>query len=131
MAQYGEQLRIAMEAGADLSAAQNHLVRQSAANTVLLVGSAGATNGLGVLIDKPQSGEQGAVAMVGMAKVVAGSSMAVGAPFTASASGRAVTAAPASGQAVFVYGTVMEASSFDGDVVTVWLTHPWRFVAIA
>lgn len=117
-------------AAADLSAKRYHLVRLSAADNVNQASNPGGTDNLGVLQNKPESGEAATVIMGGMAKVVAGSSMAVGALFTTSASGRAVTAAPASGVAAYVYGQVLEAPTADGDIVSVWLTRPWRFVAI-
>ena len=117
----------AFTAGADLSAVQHHFMKLSAADTVTLAGSLGDLNVAGVLVNNPQSGEAATVCMNGMVPVVCGSSIAVNALITVSASGRAITSAPASGTSQMVVGRVLEASGADGDIVTAWVHQPWRY----
>lgn len=123
MAFENNQVRESFTAAVNLSAARYHLVRLSSAENISLVGSQGGTTGIGVLQTAPQSQEAATVALTGMSKVVAGSSMAVGDQFTASASGRAVTVTSGG----YVYGRVLEAPTADGDICTVWLCMPYKF----
>jgi hypothetical protein len=117
------QVKESFSAGADLTAHQYHVVRLSAADTVSQANSAGQTTQLGILQNNPESGLAATVALLGMSRVVAGSSMAVGDMFTTSASGRAVTVSSGG----YVVGRVLEASTTDGDIVTCWIERPWKF----
>jgi len=123
MAMENNQTRESFAAASDLSAKKFHLVRLSSAEYCDQASNPGGTDNLGVLQSAPQSGEHATVALLGMCKVVAGSSMAAGSLFTTSGSGRAVNVSSGG----YVYGQVLEASSFDGDIVTVWLNRPWKF----
>jgi hypothetical protein len=116
-----------MTAGADLTATQYHILRLSAADTVTLATSVGHVDIVGVQHTKANSGNEITCVLGGMTPLVCGSSIAVNTYFTVSASGRAITAAPASGAAVFVVGRVLEAPSADGDIVTAWVQQPFRY----
>ena len=117
------QIRETLTANTDHSAKRYHLVRLSAAEKFDQASNPGGTDNFGVLQTMPQAGKAGTIALFGMSKVVAGSSMAVGAMFTTSASGRAVTVSSGG----YVFGRVWEAPSADGDIVTCWLERPWKF----
>lgn len=98
------------------------IVKFSAAETVV---AAAAVSDLliGVSHDiAAASGERVDVALDGVAYVVAGAAVALGAQLTSDASGRAVTAAPAAGTNNRVIGVALEAAAAAGDVIRVLLS---------
>src|SRR3972149_1729195 len=100
-----------MEAAADLSAKQYHIVRGSAANKCNQ-GSASTDSGLiGILQNKPQSGEFACVADGGISKVVAGGTVTANGPVTTNGSGRAANAV--SGE--MVIGRAIDTATTDGE----------------
>lgn len=111
------------KAAADLSSAENHLVRLSAANTINIASLSTDSGLVGILLNKPQSGEAGSVAYLGTGRVVAGAAVSAGAHITNNSSGRAVAVA-SGGMAC---GRVLEAAGADGDVVDVVLYPPIRW----
>jgi len=120
------QIRESFDTTANLSAHQFHIMRLSAANVVSQANSAGQIQQVGVLQNNPDgtNGNQAAtVAMLGMTRIVAGSSFAAGDKITTSASGRAVGVT----SGAYVIGQAIEAATLDGDIVTVWLERPWKF----
>lgn len=79
-------------AGANLSASQYRFVYISAANTVLLVATAGVQS-CGILQNEPAAaGRSAEVAISGRVKVYAGATVTAGAKLTSDATGRAVIA---------------------------------------
>lgn len=98
------------------------IVKLSAESTVVL--ATAATDGLmgvnGAVA--PASGERCDVAKVGVSYIEAGAAIALDAPVTSDASGRAVTAAPAAGANVRVIGFADEAATAAGDLIKVTLS---------
>ena len=129
MATKGPLETFTLEAAADLSGKQYHIVRMSAANQCNQASNATDLNIIGVLQNKPQAGEFATVADGGTSKVVAGGSVSVGNPVTTNGSGRAV--AVSSGTNQVVIGTALDAATADGDVISVRLTRPYPWPGIA
>ena len=89
MAHEGRQDLLSFTAGADLSAHQYHIVKFSSGTIV--AGTAGV--GFGVLVDAPESGDYGSVAVAGITKVVVGTGgVTEGDLVTSDANGEAVPA---------------------------------------
>lgn len=118
---------ITLEAAVDLSSKQYHLLRLSAAWTC---NQASNTNApiAGVLQNAPQSGEAATVGLLGISRIVCGSSVAAGDMLTTSTSGRAVTCSPASGAGLWVIGQALEAASADGDIISAYIRPTFRYV---
>lgn len=124
MAEFGRQETLTgVQAAADLSGKQYHFVRLSAANQVNQASEAANSGLVGVLQNKPRSGEFATVAYAGLSKVVAGDAITVGDIITTNSSGRAVTVA--SGQ--MAAGRALEAAGANGDVITALLFPPVRW----
>lgn len=120
-----------VQAAADLSTFQYHLVRYSAANAVNLAVLAVTSNLLGVLQNKPKSGEFATVAYGGISKVVAGAAITAGDLLTTSTSGRAIVVTSlASGQEM-VFGRALTAAGADGDVIPALIFPPVRWTGAA
>ena len=80
-------------AAADLSAKQFYCVKVTAAKTVGLTAAAGEA-ALGVLQNKPKSGEVANVMCIGVTKLIAGAGdLAAGAQWEANSDGKGITAA--------------------------------------
>lgn len=78
----------------------------------------------GILLNAPDIGETAEVALVGCGgkcEVKVDEAVAAGAEITVAATGKGETAASAD----FVFGIALEASSADGDLVTVLFTGPY------
>lgn len=120
-----------VQAAADLSALQYHLVKLSAKDAVNLAILAVDSALMGVLQNKPKSGEFATVAYGGISKVVAGAAITVNTPLTTSTSGRAITVTSlASGQEM-VFGRALTAAGADGDVIEAVIFHPVRWTGAA
>jgi hypothetical protein len=129
MAEFGapELLTLTLEAAADLSAVQYHVVRHSAAQKCNVASDATNSGVLGILQTKPKSGEFGTVAVGGKSKAVAGAAITLPAVITHNSSGRVATVT--SGQ--MAIGRALEAASADGDIITVLLFQPVRWAGAA
>lgn len=128
MAEFGDLETIAgLAAAADLSGKQYHLVRLSAAWTVNQASEAANSALLGVLQNKPKSGEAATVADGGTSKVVAGAAITAGAVLSTNGSGRAI--AVVSGAVAF--GQALTAAGADGDVISARLMKPVRWAGAA
>ena len=113
-------------ASADLSTHQYKLVKISGANAVTV--SAAATDAsIGILQNKPASGQDAVVCTIGISKAVAGAAIAAGAELMADASGRVITAAAAAGANRSV-GVAVEAVAAAGEIVSVLLIGPVRML---
>ena len=104
-------------AGADLSAKQYYCVKLSTTRTIDVADSAAVAQG--VLQDKPQSGEQGVVAMAGrggVTRVVTDgtTAIAIGDYLKSHTNGKAIKAATDKDRAI---GRALEASSADGTII--------------
>ncbi len=120
MAEFAELKTLTLEAAADLSVAQYHIMRVSAANKMNLGSAVADANVIGVLQTKPKSGEFGTVAYAGKTKVVAGASITAGAMIQTNTSGRAITVVSGS----YYIGRALDAANADGDVITALLYSP-------
>jgi hypothetical protein len=127
MAEFGTQETLTLEANADLSAKQYTFMKYVATEKADLATSATGTELLGVLQNKPQSGEFATVAYAGLSKLVAGGAITAGAILTTNTSGRA--AAVASGQVGAA--RAISAAGADGEVITALLFPPVRWAGAA
>lgn len=121
MAEFGRLETITLQAAADLSAKQYHVMRASAAAACNQASDAVNQGVIGVLQNKPISGAFATLGIFGKTKIVAGGAITVNALITTNSSGRA--AAAASGQ--MVIGRALEASGADGQVITALVGMPW------
>lgn len=80
-------LRRSELAGADLSSSQFTLVKYNASGDLV---QAVANDRAFVLLDNPSSGQYGTIALAGIAKVVAGGTIAAGDPLASDANGHAI-----------------------------------------
>lgn len=111
-----------LEAAADLSAKQYHIVRASGANLANQASLNTDAAIVGVLQNNPQSGEGASIKDSGVGYVVAGGSITVNDRLTTNSSGRAATAA--SGQVVI--GRALEAAAANGDKIQAIYNAPWE-----
>lgn len=102
-------------AGADLTADQFKFVKYSAG--ALVLASAGTDQVVGVLNNKPNTGEACEVETLGTTKLVAGAAIAKGAVVMSDALGRAVTGTATN----YGQGYAMEAASAAGEIIAVQL----------
>ena len=128
MAEFGVLETLTLEAAADLSTLQYTVMRVSAANKCNVASLATQSTIVGVLQNKPKSGEFATVAFLGKSKCVAGGTLTAGAPVTINGSGRAI--AVTSGNLEIVFGQALDAAA-DGDVFTVLLKPTARWVGAA
>ena len=96
---------LTLAAGADLSANQYYAVKVNASGQIVLAGA--GENAIGILQDKPTSGQVGTVMALGISKAIYGASVTAGQNLAADASGKLV---PASGEAA-VIGVALESGS--------------------
>tara|TARA_R100000005_G_C4983015_1_gene192192 strand:+ start:977 stop:1360 length:384 start_codon:yes stop_codon:yes gene_type:complete len=119
MAYAGQQICATFEAGADLSAKQYHFVKLSAANTVNVC-SAITDIPIGILQNKPGSGEAATVCLFGISKVSADGTLAAGNLIGTSADSQADAIAAGSDTTVYTMGQALEAAAA-GDTVSMFL----------
>lgn len=122
-----QDLLTGIQAAADLSGKQYHIVRLSGVGLTNQASDATASSVAGVLQNKPTSGKQAAIAYAGVSKVVAGGSVTANDIVTSNSSGRAATVA--SGQ--MAIGRALDTASTDGDVISVLLFPPVRWAGAA
>ncbi len=109
---------------ADIAIPINRLVRMGAGDRSVTLATAATDAIIGVVNEvAPALGERVEVVRVGIAWVEAGAAVARGAPLTADAVGRAVTAAPGVGVNNRIAGFAEEAASAPGDVIRVQLSQ--------
>ena len=126
-AEFGPQDTVPGFAAADLSAKQYIAVRLSALNSTNQASDATNSGVLGVLQNKPKSGEAATIAYAGVSKIVAGGAITVGDVITFNSSGKAATVA--SGQ--MAIGRAIEAATADTQVITALLFPPVRWAGAA
>lgn len=122
MASYGRLMTRTMQAAADLRQKQYHFLRAAGAGTCDQASeAAGGFNDLiGVLINKPDSGQAATVAYQGECKVVAGGSVTVNGGITTNGSGRAANIT--SGD--MLIGVALEAAGADGETIRASIGFP-------
>lgn len=113
------------EAAADLRTKQFYLVKLDANRKVVLA-SAATDNIIGVLQNKPNTGQSAKVRLIGISKVVAGAAftLATNTWLTSDANGKAVAAAPAAGTNNGVVGQPYESATAADDIVTALVNAP-------
>ena len=119
MAYAGQQICATFEAGADLSAKQYYFVKLSAANTVNVC-TAITDIPIGILQNKPGSGEAATVCLFGISKVSANGTLAAGNLIGTSADSQADAIAAGSDTTVYTMGQALEAAAA-GDTVSMFL----------
>lgn len=104
-------------AGADLSAAQYHLVKLDTDGTVIL--TAAVTDvPYGVLQNAPGAGEEAAVLLLGITQVVAGGQVDIGDVIGTNDAGRAVVKTVGTDITHYAIGTVIDGAGADGVYAT-------------
>ena len=112
-------LDITFEAAADLSAKQYYLVKMSAADKVNLAGANAKV--IGVLQNKPKSGEAAVVRVCGTSKVIShDTGIAVGDYLTSDANGKAEEV---NADKEFCCGMALQACAADNDIIEALITH--------
>lgn len=106
----------ALVAGADLTAAQYRFVKLDASGDVILCDTAGE-QALGVLMNKPNTGEPARVAVAGVMPVVADAAVAVGSKVATSADGEAAVRDEAAGSRQVVLGLAIKGASAAGEQI--------------
>lgn len=112
----GEKTKLASE---DLSAKQYYFMQMDSSGD-MEIGEGATDLLLGVLQDKPESGQAGTYRYAGTTKVVASGAIAVGAEVTSDSAGKAVTTTT---QGDTVKGIALEAAATDGDIIEIQLVH--------
>lgn len=121
MASFTPGYAIGLEAAADLSGVQYHIVRVVSTNAVNVASQNSVMRAVGVLQDTPNAaGRAARVAVDGETKVVAGASFAAGVPLSHNSSGRAIAAT----SGLCVVGYSLEVAAADGDLVRMLLRGP-------
>lgn len=114
-----------VSAAADLSGAQFSVVKLSGADAVALEVSAGTgLDAIGILLNKPFSGQAAMVAREGFTKAYAGAAIVVNKLLTWDTSGHVITCN--SGDTKNVIGRALEAATNIGDLISIELHRPYR-----
>lgn len=109
-------------AAADLTSSHGKFVKLDANGKVVPVAAA-TDRAVGVLCNKPKSGQECEIVALGQTKMIASAALAVGTNLATSADGRAAAAAaPAAGATVSNYGLVLTSSAAADEWVTVMVT---------
>lgn len=116
-----------LEANADLTAKQYHLMRYVATEKVDQASEAVQSKNIGVLLNKPKSGEGATIADGGIVPLVAGAAITAGDVLATNGSGRA--AAVASGQ--IAMARALTAAGADGETITARMFRPFRWSGAA
>ena len=112
----GEKTKLASE---DLSEKQFYIMQMDSDGNMEIAESATDLI-LGVLQDKPESGQAGTYRHAGTSKVVASAAIAIGADVTTTSAGKAVTTTT---QGDKVIGIALEAAAADGDIIEIQLVR--------
>ncbi len=109
-------------ASADYSAKQYYIMKQTTSTTPygIVLASAATDNVIGILQNEPNVGETGVVAIIGTAKVIAGTPISIGEFIVADSNGKANTI-QAAGE--IVIGQALEEATAAGDIIEVLITH--------
>ena len=110
----GEKTKLASE---DLSAKQYYIMQMDSSGD-MEIGEGATDLLLGVLQDKPESGQAGTYRHTGTSKVVASGAIAIGDRVTTDSAGKAVTTTT---NGNLVVGQALEAAANDGDIIEIKL----------
>lgn len=122
MATFGRVVARTAQAVADLSGAQYHLLRHTAEGQVAVASDAGAgvDELVGILQNKPTSGNAATVGYQGQSKITVGGSVTVHTLLTTNGAGRATAATSGN----WTFGQALEAASANGEVIRCLLRLP-------
>lgn len=109
-------LKITLEAGADLSAAQYKFVKISSGKAILCSGATDIP--IGVLQNSPVSGGEASILVAGGTKLVAGAAINAGVVIGTSAAGKADAKVAGTDTTEYAVGVVILASGADNDILT-------------
>ena len=111
-------VKVTLVAGADLSALQYTFVKLNSSGQAVAV-SAATDVAIGVLQNKPTSGQEAEVLIVGGTKIVASASATLGTALNigTTSAGKAVALA-VTDTTKYVFGVYLTAPGADGDIVT-------------
>lgn len=112
-----KQLTITLEAGADLSAKQYYFVAVDTNGKAVLTGDDG--NPVGVLQNKPTSGQAATVCVYGVTKLYIGTESGLGAGYNVGCD--ANSAGKVSDTGSFRMGVALQDPTADGDIVSILL----------
>tara|TARA_R110002020_G_scaffold64898_3_gene171764 strand:+ start:2549 stop:2947 length:399 start_codon:yes stop_codon:yes gene_type:complete len=113
----GSGITSTLTAEADLSAKQYFILKQGAADLGCDLSNA-TTQPLGVLTNKPTSGQAASVVHCGVTQVSAGAAITRGALLKVDANGQVVTAAIGSGNTFCTIGKALQSASGANSVIT-------------
>ncbi len=125
MAEFGKLEALTAQAVADLRVKQYHIMRHAGVRLVDQASQAAApfaVGPIGVLQNKPNSGQQATVAYFGESKLVAGGVATAGKMLATNGSGRAVNATSND----IIVGRAITTAATDGEVITALLFPPVR-----
>ena len=108
-------------AEADLTGNQYFAVKQGAARLGVVAVAATTDRPLGVLQNTPDDGEVAEIMVQGRTKMVASAAIALGAPVSVSANGRAASVAYGTDTTRYVIGYAEQAAAAAGDIIEVYL----------
>lgn len=109
-------LRITLEAGADLSAAQYKFVKISSGKAILCAAATDAP--IGVLQNSPVSGGEASIVVAGGTKIVASAAIAAGVVIGTASTGKADAKVAGTDTTEYAVGTVILGSGADSDILT-------------
>lgn len=109
---------ISMVAGADLSAKQYYFVEQTGTGRNVTVCNAVTDKVIGVLQNKPTSGQVAEVLVLGMSKVSGDADLAIGDLIGTSSDGQAAAYVPGTDTTKYVVGRVIDENGAAGGLVT-------------
>jgi hypothetical protein len=109
-------LRITLEAGADLSAAQYKFVKISSGKAILCAAATDVP--IGVLQNSPISGGEASIVVAGGTKIVASAAIAAGVVIGTSSTGKADAKVAGTDTTEYAVGAVILASAADADILT-------------
>lgn len=125
MAEYGKAIDdvAGLAADEDLSGKQYTAVYLSGANKVKFATSTNSSLTLGILQNKPTSGQAATVRDLGTTKWYAGAAVTAGAHLTVNGSGRAIVVTSGG----MVLGQALDAAGADGELLTARVHAPVRW----
>jgi len=115
MAFVNEEQLFSIKAGADLSSLQHYIVKLGSTEDTIEKSTAASDAILGVLQNKPTSGQMASVAVGGITKVIAGGSVSAGNLVTADSNGKAIATTSGGDH---VLGMALQAAS-TGDIFAI------------
>lgn len=108
-------------AAADLSAKQYHFVKLNGTGTGVVACNGATDKPIGVLQNKPTSGQAAEVMMLGISKVVGDANLAIDDFIATSADGQAAAVVPGTDTTRYVVGRVLLENTAAGGIVSAYI----------